>query len=75
MLKLESSSKCSPFNPIDLLRCFFYCSKQFLNLLTLMINLVLLPFLFHLFHIGKTFPFEDCFSSAETKKVAWGEIE
>ena len=23
---------------------------------------------FHLFHISKTFPFEDCFSSGETKK-------
>ena len=30
--------------------------------------LVLLPFLFHLLHVGKMFPFEDFFSSKKTKR-------
>ena len=28
--------------------------------------------LFHLFHIGKMFPFEDFFHSGKQKEVAWG---
>ena len=32
-------------------------------------------FLFHFFHIGKMFPFEDFFQTGETrKKSAWGKI-
>ena len=37
--------------------------------------LVLLPFfLFHLFHISKTFPFEDFFTQGNTKKVTLSKI-
>ena len=50
----------SPSDATHLSRCFFHCSKQFLSLS------VLMPFsasavLFYLFHICKTFPFEDFF--------------
>ena len=31
-------------------------------------------FLFHLFHINKTFPFEDCFHSRKQKNLTRGEI-
>ena len=33
-------------------------------------------FLFHLFHISKMFPVEDCFSSGETKKscLGWDQV-
>ena len=40
---------------------FFHCSKQFLNLLILMSYKCFCWFFFHLFHIGKTFSFEDSF--------------
>ena len=36
MFKLQSPSMYSPFDAIHLLRWFFYCSKQFLNLSILM---------------------------------------
>ena len=37
---------------------------------------VFLPFLFHLFHIGKTLPFEDFFPSGETKRswLEWDQV-
>ena len=38
MFKLQSPLKYSPFHAVHLSRCFFYFSKQFLNLL------ILLPF-------------------------------
>ena len=38
MFKLQSPSKCFPFDSINLLRHFFHCSKQFLN------SLILIPF-------------------------------
>ena len=34
--QLQSPSNYSPFDAVHHLRCFFHCSKQFLNLLTLM---------------------------------------
>ena len=61
MFKLQSPSKYSPFDAIYLLRCFFHCSKQFLNLSILMPFSVSAIFLFYLFHIDKTFPCEDIF--------------
>ena len=52
-----------------------------LNIVAIFLNSpILMPFsafaifLFHLFHIGKTFPFEDFFHSEEQKKVTRGEI-
>ena len=67
MFKLQSPSKYSPFKTIQLSRCFSHCSKRFLN------SLILMPFsfLFHLFHISKTLPFEDFFHQGKLKKVAW----
>ena len=74
LFKLQSPSKYSPFDAIQLLRLFFYCSKQFLN------SLILMPFgasafffvpplphwqnvsLWGLFHPGK-----------QKEKVTWGE--
>ena len=38
MFKLQSPTKYSPFDVIHLLRCFFHCSKQFLN------SSILMPF-------------------------------
>ena len=31
-------------------------------------------FLFHLFHIGKTFPFEDFFHPGKQKEITWSKI-
>ena len=64
MFKLQSPSEYSSLDAIHLSRPFFHYSKQFLN------SSILMPFsasaivclficLFHLFHISKTFPFED----------------
>ena len=70
--KLQSPSKYSPVDAIHLwdffpLRktsfwtCWFWCL------------LVVLPFLFHLFHIGKMFPFEDFFHPRKQKKSRLGQ--
>ena len=75
MFKLQSLSKYSPFDAIHLSRCFFHCSKQFLN------SSILMPFssavfLFHLFHISKMFPFKDFFHLGKqtNKNVTQGKI-
>ena len=61
MFKLQSSSKYSPFDTITYWDGFFsHCSKRF-STLQFWCLLVLLPFLFHVFHIRKTFPFGACF--------------
>ena len=70
MFKLQSPSKFSPFDAMHLLRLFFHCLKQFLNLS------ILMPFstcaiFFHLFYIGKTFSFVDTFHlGKQTKKMS-----
>ena len=51
---------------------FLHCSKQFLNSSILMPFTVPAIFLFHLFHIGKTFPSENFFHPGETKKIPLG---
>ena len=67
MFKLQSPSKYSPLDAIHPSRQFFHCSKHFLNS-------ILMPFsasvilLFHLFHMDKTFPFEEFVHSGEQKK-------
>ena len=67
MFKLLSPTKYSPSDAIHLLRCSFHCSKQFLNLSILMPFSASAVFFFHLFHIGKTFSFEDFLKSRGTK--------
>ena len=58
IFKLQSSSKYSPFDAVHLSRCLFHCSKQLLNWFILM-PLSVLQFLFHPFHIGRGFSFEE----------------
>ena len=70
MFKLQSPSKYSPFDGIHLSRFFFYCSSQFLNSSIFMSFSASAMFWFHLFHISKTFPFEDFFHQENKKKVA-----
>ena len=53
---------------------FLHGSEQFLNLLILMPFKYFCCFLFHLFHIGKTFPFEDFFHPRKHKKITWSKI-
>ena len=74
LFKFQSPSKYFPFDELHPPRCFYPCSKQFLN------SSILTPFsvlsffvspLLHL-HIGKMFPFEDFFFIRD-KKVARGE--
>ena len=74
MFKLQSPSKYSPFDAIHLLRCFFHCSKQFLNSPILMPFSASAIFLFYFFRISKMFPSEEFFSSKETKRVSKGRI-
>ena len=73
MFKLQSPSKYSPFDAIHLSRCFFHCSKQFLN------SLILMPFKkaflpFSVFWIGKE-SFENSFHSGKKSllRVRLGE--
>ena len=56
MFKILSPSKYSPFDAIQLMRCFSHCSKQFLNSLILMPFSVSAVFCF-------SFPFEDFLQS------------
>ena len=68
MFKLQSPSKYS-FDAIHLLRHFLHCSKQFLN------SSVFMPFFVSkLFHISKTFPFEDFFHPGGKKNLTEGKI-
>ena len=74
MFKLQSPSKCSPFDAIHLSRLFYHCSKQFLKASVWMPCSASAVFLFHLFLFGNTFPFEDFFHLGKQNKVCWGEI-
>ena len=65
--KLQSPSRCTPFDAIHLSRRFFHGSKQFLNLSMLMPFRASVVFWFHLFHISKTFPFEEFFHPEKQK--------
>ena len=51
---------------------FFHCLKQFLNLLIWMPFSTSSVFLFHLFHIDKTFTFKDSFLPGKQKKSTLG---
>ena len=72
MFKLQSPSKYSPLVAVHLSRCFFHCSKQFLNLLIVMPFSASAVFLFYLFHISKTFPFEDFFHPRKQQQKLLG---
>ena len=69
VFKPQSPSKYSPFDAIHLLRCFFHYSSQFLNSSILTPFSASAVFWFQLFHIIKTFPFED-FCNSGKKKLA-----
>ena len=71
MFKLQSPSKYSIYiwcnKPTE---TFFHCSKRFLNLL------ILIPFnvfLFHLFHICRSFPLRTFFIQGNKKKKRVGQ--
>ena len=69
MFKLQSPSEYSSLDAIHLSRPFFHYSKQFLNSSILMPFSACVIFLFHLFHNGKTFPFEDTFHPGKQTKL------
>ena len=70
MFKLQSLSKYSPSDAIHLSRCFFHCSKHFLNSSIFMPFSASAVFLSHLFHISKTFLFEDFFHPGNIKSFS-----
>ena len=74
MFKLQSPSKYSHLMHYTC-ETFFPLLKTVLNLLILISFSVSAFFvcLFHIFHVGKTFPFEDFFHPGN-KNVVWGEI-
>ena len=67
MFKLQSPSKYSPFDAIYLLRWFSHCSKQFLNLSTLMLFRASAVFCFSSFTLAKHSPLK-IFSIQENLK-------
>ena len=73
IFKRHSPSKYSPFDTIHLSGLFFHCSKQFLNSSILMPFSASAIFLLHLFHISKTFPYEDFFHPGKLKKSLSGQ--
>ena len=73
MFKLQSPSKYSPFDAMHLSRRFFSTApKQLLDLLILMPFSASAVFCFTSSHVSKLFPFEDFFSSGETKQKSLG---
>ena len=65
-------------NTLRLMQCtywdMFYIAQTSFWTCRVWCLLVLLPFLFHLFHMGKMFPFEDLFHTGkQTKKVTRGQ--
>ena len=73
--KLQWHSKYSLFDTIHLWGHFFYCLNSFWThwfWCPLVLLLLFFVCLFHLFHIGKMFPFEDFFHlGKQTKEVTW----
>ena len=63
----------TPFDAVHLSRCFFHCSKQFLNLLILMPLVLLLFFLFHFLYICKMFSLEEFFHRGKEIKSCSGQ--
>ena len=75
MFKLQSPSKYSPFDAIDLLKHFFHCLKQFLDLSILMPFSDSVTFCFTSSISEKQFPLRTFFIQGNKKKVAQGEIK
>ena len=74
MFNLQLCSVYFPLTQYTYQGFFPHHSKQFLNSLILMLFSASAIFLFHLFHIGKLFPFEDFFIWVNQKNVTWGKI-
>ena len=74
MFKLQSPSQYSPFDAIHLSRHFFHCSKQFLNMLTLIPFSASANFYFTSSISAKHFLLRTFFIWGNKKEVAWGEI-
>ena len=74
MFKLQSPSKYSPFDAIHLLRHFFHCSKQFLNLSILIPFSASAIFCFSSSTSTKLFPLRIFFIWENKKKVTWDKI-
>ena len=69
LFKLQSSSNYSPFDAIHLSRCFFHCSKQFLNLSILMaFSASDRYFFFTSYTLAKCFPLRTFFIWGNTEK-------
>ena len=73
MFKLQSPSKHSPLDALYPSRHFFPLLKTVFQLIDFDAFSVSASFLFHLFHISKTFTSEDVFIRENKKKVAWEE--
>ena len=74
MLKLlHSPSKNSPFDAIQLLRCFFHCSEQFFSSLLLITFSASTIFCFTSSISAKHFSWSTFFIG-ETEKVTWSKI-
>ena len=74
MFKFQSPSKDPPFDAMHLLRLFFHCLKQFLNLSILMPFSASASFCFTSSTPAKCFPLRIFFIESKKKKVAWGKI-
>ena len=74
MFKLQSPSKYSTFDAIHLLRCFFHCSKRFLNLLIWVPFSASAVFCFTSSTLAKCFPLKTSFHLGKQKEVAQGEM-
>ena len=74
MFKLQSPSNYSPLDAVHLSRCFFRCSKQFLNLSIFMPFSVSAVFCFTSSTSSKCFPLKTFFIWGNKHKVSEGEI-
>ena len=73
MFKLQSPSNYSPFDAIQLLKFFFYCSEQFSDPSILKLFSASAIFCFTSSTSTKRFPLRTFFISGN-KNIAWGEI-
>ena len=69
MFKLQSLSKYSPTDAIHLSRHFFPLLKTVFELIGFDTFECFCHFLFHLFHMGKMFPFEDFLHPGKQTKI------
>ena len=74
MFKIQSLSKYSPLAAIHILRCFFHCSKQFLNPSILMPFSASAIFRFTSSALVKLFPLRAFYIGETKKRVPQGKI-